>query len=118
MPNSQFADELGVGMAFLSNWSFEVQEGSIGELSGIACLGRDIAYAMQLEVEAERGVALDANAREDVRIAVRSVLRGEGRVAQFSNPEVNRADDTTNEVEVTVGITAETGEQGTFIVSV
>ncbi|GGM64150.1 hypothetical protein J2752_000468 [Halarchaeum rubridurum] len=105
------ADALGTGLAFESDWDFELVAGSIGTVSGIDCLGRDLAFALERDLEIGQLGTVDA--RKDVEIDVRDLVSGEDRVQSIDQLDVREpAPDT---VEIDVALTATTGERGQYV---
>lgn len=110
------AEALGTGIAFLPNWDFQTAVGSLDTVQGLDVLGRDLAWALQQELDTERGQRLTNEAREDIKIAVKRVARRDDRVARVITPvTVEAADDAARTAVVTLTVVAETGDRGELV---
>lgn len=108
------ADNLGTGIAFISNWSFEIVGGSIETVDGIDLLGRDLAFAMQGDLDVVRGEQFGPNAEEEVRIVATRILDREGRVSSY---DINSITQDDRMIAVSLTLTANTGERGEAILT-
>lgn len=116
MSANEFADELGVGLGFQTNWDFEVRGGSMGLIGGLDLLGRDLAFALQQHLGDERGQFRSSTTRGEVYTATNRVVTEDSRVEELTDLSVTFPDDTNGKVEVEMEIVAETGERGEFII--
>jgi hypothetical protein len=110
------ARNLGVGIGFLPNWDFDVENGSFGLITGIEVLARDIAVGLQRDGNSQRSGLLDRDRLADIEITTKRILNNDDRVSEIIDITAERADDTNRKVEVSVTFAAETGSRGEFVV--
>jgi hypothetical protein len=112
---------LGTGLEFGRDFDFELTESnSIGLVSGIDVLGRDLAFGTVAAVRDEGllGRRLDADALSDIETAVRGVGQRDSRVADILSVSATQAASENTQVEIELSIVAETGERGEFILPI
>ena len=77
-------------------------------------LGRDLAFAMQGELDDVRGEQFGPNAREEVAIVATRVLDNEGRVDDYNIIAIRNSG---RDIELVLTVTANTGERGEAILT-
>lgn len=113
------AEALGTGLAFLTDWDVDVSpSGSIGLIDGLAVLRRDLAFALQQSLATARGERRQADLREDVRIAARDTILDDDRVDSLDALAIDFPEGSTDTIELTIAVTATTGERGEFILTI
>lgn len=114
------AEALGTGLEFTQHWDVAVQAGSIGTISGLENLGKDLAFALlQAAADADvRGRRFTPELREDARIIVRDVVTSDSRIASIDSLTVTEPDDARATAEVQLTVVAITDERGAFVFTV
>lgn len=115
------AELFGTGIEFEQSWDVVASEtGSIGKMSGLAVLERDLAFALGRAAREEelRGRRFNPNLREDVRILARRVTADFNRIASLDAITVTQTDDARQTAEVQLVVEATTGTRGEFVFTV
>jgi len=112
------AEAFGTGLEFERSWDVVTSPtGSFGQVSGLAVLKRDLAFALQQAADERnlRGRRFNADLREDVRILVQNVATEMDRIERLVDATITQPDDARRVAEVQLTVDALDGARGAFV---
>jgi hypothetical protein len=111
-------EAFGTGLDFDRTWDLVTSSsGSFGQVSGLAVLKRDLAFALQQATRERdlRGRRFNADLREDVRILLQNVATEMDRIERLVDATIIQPDDARRVAEVQLTVDALDGARGAFV---